>query len=230
VLRGVPVRMELTDARNRGNSNEKASLKRLLEADRCYVTDRGYEQFALFNDIVRARSSFVCRVRGDHVFTVEQTRPLSAEAQALGVIEDSVGRLGSPKSKRIDHPDHTVRLVRVRVTPHPKRGGQEYELVLVTNLLDVPAEVIALIYRYRWTIEIFFRFFKHVLGCRHLLSTDPVGIEIQTYCAIIACLLISLWTGRRPTLRTYEMICYYLMGWANEEELLNHFAKLKSHA
>src|SRR5487761_207992 len=54
-----------------------------------------------------------------------------------------------------------------------------------------------------------FRFFKHILGCRHLISHDENGIEIQTYCAIIACLLISLWTGRKPTLRTYEMICYY---------------------
>ena len=75
-------------------------------------------------------------------------------------------------------------------------------------------------------IEIFFRFFKHVLGCRHLLSHDPVGIQIQSYCAILACTLISLWTGRKPTLRTYEMVCYYLIGWAEEDELLAHPAKL----
>ena len=99
-------------------------------------------------------------------------------------------------------------------------------MLIVTNLLEVPAEVEALIYRYRWTIEIFFRFFKHVLGCRHLLSEDPVGIEIQTYCAIFACMLIRLWTGRKPTLRTYEMICHYFSGWADEEELLTHLAKL----
>jgi IS4 transposase len=54
-----------------------------------------------------------------------------------------------------------------------------------TDMLDVPAWIIALIYRYRWTIETFFRFFKHILGCRHLLSHDPVGIKLQTYCAII---------------------------------------------
>ena len=100
---------------------------------------------------------------------------------------------------------------------------------LATNLLDVPAEIIALIYIYRWTIEIFFRFFKHVLGCRHLLSHSHNGIQIQTYCAIIACLLISLWTGRKPTLRTYEMICWYFTGMAGEEELLAHLAKLKAH-
>lgn len=88
-------------------------------------------------------------------------------------------------------------------------------------------EIIALLYSERWTIEIFFRFFKHLLGCRHLLSHSQNGIEIQTYCAIIACMLISLWTGRKPTKRTYEMICFYFCGLASEEELLAHLAKLK---
>jgi IS4 transposase len=54
----------------------------------------------------------------------------------------------------------------------------------------VPAELIALIYRRRWTIEIFFRFFKHT----------PTGVAIQAYCAIIACLLLNRWTGGRATL------------------------------
>jgi hypothetical protein len=56
-----------------------------------------------------------------------------------------------------------------------------------------------------------------------------VGIEIQTYCAIIACMLISLWTGRKPSKRTYEMICYYFIGWADEDELLEHIQKLQRH-
>ena len=43
-------------------------------------------------------------------------------------------------------------------------------------------------------------------------------------------MLISLSTGRKPTLRTYEMICYYLMGWADEEEFLAHLVKLQPHA
>lgn len=103
-------------------------------------------------------------------------------------------------------------------------------LPIATNLLDVPAEIIGDIYQHRWTVEIFFRFFKHILGCRHLLSQDPVDIEIQTYMAIIACMLISLWTGRKPTLRTYEMICYYFTGMADENELLAHIAKLKPQA
>jgi hypothetical protein len=236
ILRGVPVKMAVTDARNTGDSNEKAVLRRSLEPDRCYVTDRGYEQFSLFNAIVDVGSSYVCRIRNDHFahFQPDETRPLSETAIRQGVLDDGVGTLGSPQSKRIEHPHHRVRLVRVKVTPHPKRGGRKrqaasQEIVLATNLLDVPPEIIALIYQHRWLIELFFRFFKHVLGCRHLLSQHPQGMEIQTYCAIIACLLIAWITGKKPTLRTYEMLCYYFIGLADEEELLAHLSRLKSH-
>ena len=51
---------------------------------------------------------------------------------------------------------------------------------------------------------------------------------IPTYCTIIACLLIALYTGRKPAKRTYEMICFYFIGWATEDELLAHTQKLKS--
>ena len=110
------------------------------------------------------------------------------------------------------------------------RGPATGMLRIATDLVDVPAEIIAVIYQYRLSrSNCSFASFKHVLGCRHLLSDDRRGIEIQTYAAIIACMLISLWTGRKPTLRTYEMICYYLMGWADDDELLAHLAKLKRH-
>ena len=195
--------------------------------------DRGYEQFSLFNAVAAAGSGYVCRVRGDHHFTPDRANEVSGEAAEAGVFEDAIGRLGSEKSVRIEPPDHSVRLVRVRAEPHPKRGGRRRHaasqpIVLATNLLDVPADMIALIYRSRWQIEIFFRFFKHVLGCRHLLAHNEEGIKIQTYCGIIACLLISLWTGKQPTLRTYEMICLYLQGWADEDEVLKHIEQLKT--
>jgi len=46
--------------------------------------------------------------------------------------------------------------------------------------------------------------------------------KVQTYCAIIARLMISLWTGRKPTLRTFEMIGFYFCGMASEAELTAH--------
>jgi hypothetical protein len=236
VERGLPVRIDVTGASNEGDNDERTVLRRALQPDRCYVLDRGYAQFALFNAIVAAGSSYVCRVRDNSAYEVDEQRPLSPEAVAAHVLSDAVVGFGRDRPGR-GQPGHPVRLVFVRTTPHQKRGkagggtlGPRSDGVLriATNLLDVPAEVVAALYQRRWTIEVFFRFLKHVLGCRHLLSTDPVGVEIQAYCAIIACLLIALWTGKRPTKRTYEMICFYFIGWADEEELLAHVQKLKA--
>jgi len=227
VLRGVPVVARVSDASGQGRASEKAVLRGTLQADRCYLTDRGYEEFALFNAIVAAKSSYVCRVRGDHHFTVQETRAVTAEVQAAGVLEDAVGRMGSPKSMRIEHPDHLQRRIVVRLAEHPKRDagkGAVRELVLASNLLDVPAEVLVLLYRFRWLIELFFRWLKCVLECRHLVSQSAQGIQIQMYCALIACLLIQLAAGRdvRPSQWTYKLLCLHLQGWASEEEVLEH--------
>jgi hypothetical protein len=233
--RGVPVRMDATTALNSGKTDEKNHLRSRLEPDRCYVLDRWFAEFVLFNDIVRANSSYVCRLRDNSDLSqVVTERPVSDAARRAGVIGDGVVALG-PSSKPAARPDHPTRVVLVQATPHRKRGGRkggtagpssDGVLRIATNLLDVPAEVIADIYRNRWLIELFFRFFKHVLGCRRLLSQDPAGLQIQAYCAIIACLLIHLWTGGRPTLRSYEMVCFYLSGWADLDELTAHLEKL----
>lgn len=233
VERYVPDRIEI--ARNGGGDNDERSvMERSVESDRCYVMDRGYAKFALFNQIHAADSSYVCRLRDNSSTTVVEDRPLTATDQAARVLSDQIVRF--PQGKAGARPDHALRLIVVQISPHTKRGkykggstgpGSDGCLRIATNLLDVPAEIIALIYAYRWTIEIFFRFLKQILGCRHLLSRDEQGIRIQVYCAIIACLLISLWTGRKPTKRTYEMLCYYFVGLASEAELLAHIDKLK---
>lgn len=234
--RNVPVRMDVTRALNSGKSEEKNQLRQRLEPDRCYVLDRWYAEFALWNAIVAAGSSYVCRIRDNsNLSQIVEQRPLTAAAQQARVLEDLVVNLGTSHKADV-RPQHPVRVILVRTTPHQRRGGRkggtagppsDGMLRIATNLLDVPPEVIADVYQHRWTIELFFRFFKHVLGCRHLLSTDPVGIQIQAYCAIIACLLIHLWTGGKPTLRTYEMICLYLQGWAEVDEVVEHLANLK---
>jgi uncharacterized membrane protein len=98
-------------------------------------------------------------------------------------------------------------------------------VVIATNLLDLAPELVALIYRYRYTVELFFRLFKHLLGMRHLLSQKKNGVEIQTYLAVIACLLIGLQTGRRPDKRTVEMLAWYLLGLATAADVKNHLGK-----
>ena len=241
VDRHVPTRIDVTPDGG-GDHDERAVLERTIEPDRLYVKDRGFAKFTLFNRIVAAGSSYVCRIRDNSSYDVIEERPLTDADREQRVTQDAVVKLGT-SSKKEARPDHAIRIITIACKPHRKQGhSQRYGgkgstgpacdgvLRLATNLLDVPAEIIAILYHYRWTIEIFFRFFKQILGCRHLLSRAQNGIEIQTYCAIIACMLISLWTGKKPTLRTYEMICWYLVGMADMEELLAHLARLKKPA
>jgi hypothetical protein len=234
VDRHVPTRMELTPEGG-GPHDERAVLERTIDPDKLYAMDRGYAKFSLFNRIVAAGSSYVCRLRDNSASEVTEERQLTDADRAAGILSDQIVRFSNGKAEA--RPDHPIRLVCIATSPHTSRGkyrggstgpGSDGILRIATNLLTVPAEIVGLIYRYRWTIEIFFRFFKHILGCRHLISHRENGIEIQTYCAIIACLVIALYTGRKPTIRTHEMICFYFCGMASEDELLAHLAKLKA--
>ena len=87
-------------------------------------------------------------------------------AQKAGVIRDVViSRLGTSHHK--NHLQQPMRLVIVRV---PNRNGGMTELWLLTDRLDLPADLVALAYRHRWTVELFFRWIKqHLSG----LSTAP---------------------------------------------------------
>jgi hypothetical protein len=231
ILKAVPVKATITD----GNANEKDVLAENLDAGRIYVLDRGYAKYGLLQEILDNNSSFVCRIRDNYICEVVEERPITADGEAAGVVRDRIVRLGgNARSVQISG---AVRVIEVKCRPHVKRmhtgrGGPEQSeaLAIATDMLDVEADVIALIFRHRWTIEIFFRFYKHILGCRHLLSYNQNGIELQTYVAILACMLISLWTGRKPTLRTYEMLCWYFTGMADEEELLSHIQRLQKIA
>ncbi len=228
ILKGVPVAATLTD----GNGNEKDVLAAHLQAGRIYVMDRGYAKYELLQQILNTHSSFVCRIRDNYVAQAIEERAISPEGQTAHIVRDRLVHLGG------QHREHDlvqpVRVIEIKCQPHPKRlhtgrGGPEQSetLAIVTDLVDLEADVIALIFQHRWTIEIFFRFYKHVLGCRHLLSYNRNGIEVQTYTAILACMLISLWTGHKPTLRTFEMLCWYFTGMASPEELLAHIERLQ---
>lgn len=228
----VPIKITITQA----NASEIGVLAENLEPGRIYVKDRGYASLALFQQILDNDSSFVCRVRDNSVYECLQDNELTDDALAAGIVFDKKVRLGCNRKtkERLSAP---IRLIAIKCTPHKKRcktghGGpaQGQTLLIVTDIFDLEADVIALMYKHRWAIEIFFRFFKHILGCRHLLSYGHNGIELQTYAAIIACLLIALWTGRKPTLRTYEMLCWYFTGMADEEELISHIQRLQTVA
>ncbi len=223
VFRGIPADVTVTH----GSGSEREQLRKMLQPGRVYVVDRGYEEYQLFQDIVDAGSSFIARVQDSVAYTVLEERPLTKEARAAGVVSDViVKRLGTDHHKNVLK--QKVRIVKVQ-TDKLDSNGKPNVLVLVTNLLDLPADLVALGYKYRWAVELFFRWLKCILGCRHLLANNVNGVEIQVYLGIIASLLISLWTGKKPTKRTLEMVQFYFSGLATWEELQAHIEKLKKH-
>ncbi len=219
VFDGVPRQAIVTP----GKCSEPDVLRKTLEPGRLYVTDRGYQDYRLFRDILDVGSSFISRVKDNIAYQPQEERELSEEASKAGVIKDIlVSRIGTDHHK--DEIEQPLRIIIVSTTDS---SGKPIELWLVTDRLDLPAETIALGYRYRWTIELFFRWFKQILGARHLISTKENGITMQLYAGLIASLLIVLWTGLKANKRTWEMVQFYLMGWASLNELELHIAKQK---
>lgn len=220
VLRGIPVKVTVTA----GVDSETVQLRQTLTAGRLYVVDRGYAEYQLFQDILDANSSFIGRIRDNAAWRLVEERPVSVKAEGAGVRRDRLVWLGCDKSGVVFK--QALRLVEVQ-TGKTAANGQPEVLLLVTDRLEVEAELVALGYRFRWSVELFFRWFKCVLGRRHLLSESQNGVTIQVYVAMIASLLLSLWVGKKPTKRSYEMFCLYFSGWATEEELTAHLESLK---
>ena len=218
VLKGVPVDATLTPAA----CSEGAALAAAVQPGRLYVLDRGYADYELFAKIVGAGSSSVARVKDNTAFVVREERPLTAAAEAAGVVRDVViSRLGTAH-----HKDHLKRPMRLAILRIVDRDGKTTELWLITDRLDLDADSVALAYRYRWSVELFFRWLKCVLGARHLIARNRNGVTLQMYAALIVSLLIVLRTGRKPTKRTFEVIQFHLLGWVSDEEFDAHVAAL----
>ena len=217
----------------------RMSLGSMSESVRVFDPD-------LLQGIVEADASFVARWHENVVYEEIEARELTDAARAGGVTSDRVVWLGYEKIRhRLTAP---VRLVEVHVPAQAPRGlgypvkrvaskktfrrpaGEAYTMYLVTDRLDLPADVIALIYRHRWQVELFFRVLKSVFGCRHLLSDSLAGVTIQLYAALIATLLLAETTGLKPTQRAYELVALYLQGWVKDEELAEHLARMKRAA
>lgn len=232
LLKGVPVSGTLTPARH----HENHVLRAELEAGRLYVLDRGYGSYELLQAIRAAGSNFICRMKDNAHLVVHEARALDDVAIEAGVVRDVVVEVGRRAATR-----HLIRVIEIKCRPYQKECGRKTKydrsgpcsgetLLVATDRMDLAADVVAFIYKRRWQIEVFFRFFKHVLGCRHLVSEHPNGIQLQLYGAIIACLLIALWTGKKPNKATCEMVAWYMAGVATKEEFDAHLRMLKTQA
>lgn len=208
ILRGVPEHFTLTG----GQASEGGQLQTSLRPEHCYVLDRGFQSYALLGEIIQANSDFVVRLRKSARCTTLQTQPLAAADLAAGVVSDTLVQVGWREDRTAPLP--TLRRVAVQV------AGAAEPLVLLTSCLDLPAELIALIYKHRWQIELFFRWLKCMAHLEHFFSESPQGMTLQLYVTLIATLLIALETGARPSVYDFSLLSFAFSGQAPLAEVL----------
>ena len=172
-----------TDGRNSGKTDEKTVLRQHLRS-RPLLRDgplvrpvhavQRHRSRRQQLRLPRPRQQRLRRRRGAAaVGRGASQRACSATRSCALGLSKKADRAARPSGAGGAGPHDAARQARRNRKGNTGAGPSDGVLRIATNLLDVPAEIIALIYQYRWTIELFFRFFKHVLGCRHLLSDDP---------------------------------------------------------
>jgi Holliday junction resolvase-like predicted endonuclease len=202
----APVRALITP----GKSCERAAWRTQWQRGDGYVADRYYgEDYQLFGELDQAGVAFVVRLREEAVINAEVELPLIDADRQAKVIRAAWVWLGCQARYR----SIRLRVVWVQTDKEVLR--------LVTNLSpeELSAGGVALLYKQRWQIELFFRWVKCILGCRHWLAESPQGVALQIYLALIAALLLQLYTGQAPNRRMMELIQFYLLGVATLEEL-----------
>ena len=138
---------------------------------------------------------------------------LSAEDRAHGVVSDRVGHLSGPNA-----PEQWLREV-VIVDPKTRQTVR-----LLTSLLDaaaLPAHAVGTLYRYRWQVELFFRWLKVHANFEHLISHSPHGLTFGFHVVLIASLVTHVRAGRtRLSKYAYQALAMMARGTADVARVL----------
>ncbi len=173
----IPCFMLVTPA---STSDVKAMEHIPYEKGSFYIFDRGYNSFADLHRIHRLEAYFVLRARDNLQFR----RLYSRKCSNNGVRSDHIGVFTTGKS-----PEHYPEKLR-RIRYHDVETGKEF--TFLTNNLTLSAEDIALLYRNRWSIELFFKWIKQHLRVMTFWGHTENAVKIQIYCALIAYCLVAI--------------------------------------
>jgi Transposase DDE domain/Domain of unknown function (DUF4372) len=157
----------------------KVAKKLKFEAGAMLVFDRGYEDHGWWRQLTENKVNFVSRLK-------ERTRYVVVSGRK--VVEGS--RILRDQEIELVHennPDQPLRLRRIEVWLEDK---QEV-MVLVTNHMKLAATTIALIYKDRWQIELFFKAIKQALRIKTFVGTSENAVQIQIWTALIAMVLVK---------------------------------------
>jgi hypothetical protein len=196
--------------------SEAAHARAAIVPGAIHVYDRGIFSFELVAAHAHQGASFVHRLRAagprTPCFEADEERPLTDADRKAGVISDRLGHLTGSQHRA--GPPGRYREVIIAVPGEP--GNQ---VRLLTDVLDVAAHVIGLIYQDRWQVELFFRWLKSCARFRGVFSEAPDGIRVQFYICLIAMLLIYLRTGMRPSKYALNLLGMVVAGTASWEEI-----------
>lgn len=174
---GIPVFLRVTHAK----THDLWALDQITpQAGAFYVMDKAYVDFGRLHRIHCAGAFFITRAKKNMDFGVR--RRLAVDDAPAGVRSDRLVRLRGPKSGKL-YPD-TLRLIRY-VDPETKR-----RLSFLTNNLLLAAATVALLYRKRWRIELFFKWVKQHLRIEAFFGTSPNAVKTQLWAAVIVYVLV----------------------------------------
>ena len=150
-----------------------------LESGDVVVFDRGYNDFAWFKTLVDKSVSFVTRLKKNSRYKIIERRPVHHK----DIYSDQIIEFTGLKARK----DCPYRLRRIR-SKDPVTGKI---IVILTNHLDWAAKTIALIYKDRWQIELFFKTIKQLLKVKSFVGTSRNALLSQLWVALIAYLLLA---------------------------------------
>ena len=178
-LRGpIPTMISISE----GKQADVRVLDELIpEPGAFYVMDRGYLDFARLYGLVLAGAFFVTRYKAGVKLNRLESRPVD---KSSGVRSDHIVWLRLPQS--VAHYPDRLRRVTYR---DPKEGKV---LVFLTNNFDLPALVIAQLYKSRWQVELFFKWIKQNLRIKHFFGTTDNAVKTQVWIAICVYVLVAI--------------------------------------
>jgi hypothetical protein len=165
------------------------------DQDALNVFDRGYLDYKKFNRYCKECIRFVTRLKTNAIIEVVQDLPVIPDGS---VLKDQIVRLGNLQTKM----EYPMRLIEVMDT----KGER---IVIISNDFSLKSEKIGAIYRYRWQIEIFFKWLKQHFYVKHFYGTSQPAVENQLYMALCTfCLLtlLKLETGYSKSLFEFTRI------------------------
>ncbi|MGD0656347.1 MAG: IS4 family transposase [Thermoguttaceae bacterium] len=199
-----------------GETSEAQSAAAAITPGAVHVYDRGIFSFDLLERQQRSKAFFVHRLREPGrrcpKFSGETACPLTLKDMEAGVQSDTLGRMAGSEHRAA--PDIVLREVIVQSPDEP--GGV---VRLLTNLMEVEAWAIALLYRYRWQVELFFRWLKCFANFAHLISESREGVWLSFYVAVIGVLLMYLHTGAKPSKYAFSLLGLVACGASTLEEI-----------